>query len=173
MISCGRAMKTKFVDAVGHRVGYRKLMRAPIPLYRSGFGLLLGTRLLMMEHRGRQSGQRRFAVLMVLQRPARDVYIVSSVFGERSQWFRNIAANPEVRVSTGFRRRQHALAEVLSPAEADDVLSDYRRRHLRAWALHENALTHTLGEPVRYEDTNLPMVVLRLRPALCLSSAPR
>ncbi|HTM84573.1 MAG TPA: nitroreductase family deazaflavin-dependent oxidoreductase, partial [Mycobacterium sp.] len=38
-------------------------MRAPIWLYRARLGALLGSRLLMLEHRGRTSGARRYVVL--------------------------------------------------------------------------------------------------------------
>ena len=39
------------------------LMRLPIPLYRASLGWMLGTRLVMIEHLGRSSGERRFVVV--------------------------------------------------------------------------------------------------------------
>ncbi|WP_190820398.1 PNPOx family protein [Saccharopolyspora pogona] len=64
----------------------RWLARAPIPLYRRGLGWLLGIRIMMLEHRGRRSGQLRYAVLEVLGRepgalvlvPARSAAIAPS-----------------------------------------------------------------------------------------------
>ena len=75
------------------------LVRAPIWLYRARLGFLSGSRTLMLEHVGRKSGARRFVVLEVVGHPAPDTYVVASGFGERAQWFRNLIANPQVRVS--------------------------------------------------------------------------
>jgi hypothetical protein len=41
----------------------RRLVRAPIWLYRIRAGGLLGTRMMMLEHIGRTSGERRYVVL--------------------------------------------------------------------------------------------------------------
>jgi hypothetical protein len=38
----------------------RWVVRTPIGLYRAGLGFVFGSRLLMLEHRGRSSGARRF-----------------------------------------------------------------------------------------------------------------
>ena len=66
---------------------------------------MLGSRLLMLEHVGRKSGARRYVVLEVVGHPTPDSYLVASGFGENAQWFRNIKANPEVRVSPAAARR--------------------------------------------------------------------
>lgn len=71
----------------------RILARAPIPLYRAGFGFLLGRRLTMLEHRGRISGLPRYVVLEVLERDD-DGLVVVSGYGDRAQWYRNVLAHP-------------------------------------------------------------------------------
>src|SRR5690606_6980310 len=103
----------------------RTLMRLPITLYRAGLGFLFGPRMLMLEHVGRKSGARRFVALEVVARPRPGSYVVPSGFGERSQWFRNVIAEPRVRVSTGFLRSRPATARRLTTAEADEVLAEY------------------------------------------------
>lgn len=140
----------------------RTLMRLPITLYRAGLGFLFGPRMLMLEHVGRKSGARRFVALEVVARPRPGSYVVPSGFGERSQWFRNVIAEPRVRVSTGFLRSRPATARRLTTAEADEVLAEYIRRHPKAWRAFSEILPNTLGEPLRLRDTNLPMIELRL-----------
>lgn len=116
------------IGRVGARVlANRALMRAPIWLYRARLGFLFGSRTLMLEHIGRKSGARRYVVLEVIGHPTPDVYIVASGFGVRAQWFRNLIANPHVRVSIAGDEPREATARRLSPAEADAALSDYVR----------------------------------------------
>jgi len=43
----------------------RAFVRAPIGLFRAGLGWLFGSRILMLEHRGRRSGSRRYDLPMV------------------------------------------------------------------------------------------------------------
>lgn len=116
----------------------------------------------MLEHLGRKSGAVRRVVLEVIDRPGADRYIVASGFGDRAQWFRNITANPRVRVYAGSRRPAPATARVLDQREADRVLGDYIARHPRTWEQFSAVLEQTLGEPVTATGTALPMVELRL-----------
>ncbi len=136
----------------------RWLVRAPIYAYRAGLGFLFGTRLLMLEHIGRTSGTRRFVVLEVVERAERDRYIVVSGFGRRAQWYRNILANPRVRVSCGIRRHVSAAAAPLSDDESAAALRRYADIHPRAWRNLRSTIESATGRPV---DT-LPMVALRL-----------
>lgn len=137
-------------------------MRAPIWLYRARLGGLLGQRLLMLEHIGRKTGARRRVVLEVIDHTAGDSYVVASGFGDRAQWFRNITANPQVRVYAGSRASAPATARVLGQAEADRVLGHYIECHPRAWAKFSAVLEQTLGKPVAPPNTALPLVELRL-----------
>ena len=110
----------------------RLLLRAPIVLYRCGLGWMLGRRLLMLTHIGRKSGQERRTVLEVVRRDdAEGVFIVCSGWGPKAQWFRNILAEPLVRVTAGTRTRP-AHARPLSPEEAEAEIRDYASRYPRA-----------------------------------------
>lgn len=111
----------------------RWLVRAPIHLYRAGLGFLLGDRMLLLTHRGRSSGRPRQVVLEVSARPADDHLVVVSGLGPRSQWLRNLAAEPRVLVSTGRRRDVRALADVRAPDGAAAMLRDYAREHPTSW----------------------------------------
>lgn len=118
----------------------RWLARAPIPLYRHGLGRLLGRRLLLLEHRGRRSGLPRYVVLEAVDREPGSLFIASG-YGPHSQWFRNVRADPRVRVWHGPDRGVPARATVLAGEENRRRLEVYRQRHRRAAA----ALGRTLG----------------------------
>lgn len=140
----------------------RRLMRAPIRLYRARLGFLLGSRTLMLEHTGRKSGATRHVVLEVIDHPVPGTYVVTSGFGERAQWFRNIQAEPRIRVTIGRHGPAAATARVLPQEEADEALGHYIARHPRAWERFKAILETTLGTPVTERNTPLPMVGLHL-----------
>ncbi|WP_293044703.1 nitroreductase family deazaflavin-dependent oxidoreductase [Mycobacterium sp.] len=140
----------------------RRLMRAPIWIYKARAGALFGSRILLLEHIGRKSGVPRYAVLEVIDHPSPDVYVVASGFGRKAQWFRNIAANPRVRVYAGSHAPRPATARVLDPHEADRIMAAYRTRHPKAWERMRPVLEDTLGAPITDTDTPLPLVELKL-----------
>ncbi|MDV3124761.1 nitroreductase family deazaflavin-dependent oxidoreductase [Mycobacterium sp. 21AC1] len=151
-----------FADIGARILRNRWLMRAPIWLYRAGAGALLGSRVLMLEHIGRKSGTRRYVVLEVIDHPTPDTYVVASGFGSRAQWFRNIEADPHIRVWAASRKPRHGTARILSQDEADRTLAVYRNRRPKAWEQFKPILEDTLGQPITDTDTPLPMVALQL-----------
>ncbi len=140
----------------------RRLMRAPVHLYRARLGFLFGSRMLMLEHIGRKSGARRYVVLEVIDHPEPDTYVVISGFGTRAQWFRNLQSHPSGRVWTGLRAAVPAAARVLSPEEAAASLQSYITRHRRAWNALKPAIENTFGAPIDEADPGIPLVELRL-----------
>ncbi len=149
--------------AVGARIlRSRPLMRAPIWIYKARAGAVFGSRLLMLEHVGRKSGIRRYVVLEVVDHPTPDSYVVASGFGTKAQWFRNIQANPKVRVYTGSHAPLPATARILPRHEADRALGAYIDAHPHAWERFRPVLERTLGSPITETDTPLPIVELRL-----------
>lgn len=146
----------------GRLLRSRRLMRAPVWIYKARAGALFGSRILLLEHTGRKSGLPRYAALEVLDHSLPDIYVVASGFGRKSQWFRNIEANPRVRVYAGSHAPRTATARVLSTPEADRTLSAYRTRHPKAWERMRPVLEETLGVSITDTDTPLPLVELRL-----------
>jgi len=138
----------------------RRLVRAPIWLYRARLGFLFGHRLLMLEHRGRKTGARRYVVLEVVDHPAPGEYVVASGFGKRAQWLRNVMHDPQVRVYLGSRAPAAATATLLDPEQAGAVLRRYAARHPRAWQRLKPVFEQTLGAPITEEGTSLPLVRL-------------
>jgi len=137
-------------------------MRAPIWIHKVRAGAVFGSRILMIEHIGRKSGAPRYVVVEVIDHPAPDTYVVSSGFGRKAEWFRNIQANPRVRVYAGSRAPAPATARILDQLEADHALAVYRTQHPRAWQQFKPMLEETLGTEITDTDTPLPMVEFRL-----------
>jgi deazaflavin-dependent oxidoreductase (nitroreductase family) len=110
----------------------RWLARAPIPVFRAGFGRVFAGVLVMVEHRGRTSGLHRYVILeTVVAEPG--AVVVPCGYGSRSHWFLNVQADPRVRLWRGRTAGVRALAHVLPAAEARALLDRYRHEHrLRA-----------------------------------------
>jgi len=140
----------------------RLAVRAPIVLCQARLGFLFGSRLLMLEHAGRKSGARRRVVLEVVDHTAPGTYIVAAGFGTRAQWFRNVRADPRVRVSVGSHAPVTATARLLTPQQAASALTAYATRHPRTWASFRSVFETTLGSRIDKSGTTLPMVALDL-----------
>ncbi|HEX3287166.1 MAG TPA: nitroreductase family deazaflavin-dependent oxidoreductase [Mycobacterium sp.] len=149
-------------SAAARLLGSRRLMRAPIWIFKARAGALLGPRLLMLEHIGRKSNARRDVVLEVVAHPTPETFLVASGFGGKAQWFRNIRANPHVRVHVGSHSPARATARTLDQHETDTALAAYRDRHPRAWARFKPVLEQTLGTSINDTTAELPLVELRL-----------
>ncbi|MEO8094070.1 MAG: nitroreductase family deazaflavin-dependent oxidoreductase [Pseudolysinimonas sp.] len=122
-------------------------MRLPIGLYRAGLGFVFSKRLVMVEHRGRTSGERRFVVLEVIAR-LDSVVRVASALGRNAQWYRNLAANEVAYLSTGTLRRVPATPRLLTEAESELCLKDYAARYPTAWRHLSAAVSYaTDGDP--------------------------
>jgi deazaflavin-dependent oxidoreductase (nitroreductase family) len=105
------------------------LFRLPLPLYRHGWGWLLGRTFLLLEHAGRKTGKRHATVAMVLHYdPQTREAVICSVWGPNTDWIKNIRARPALQVQIGaesFTPKQRFLSE----DESFAVAADFRRRH--------------------------------------------
>ncbi|NEE02088.1 nitroreductase family deazaflavin-dependent oxidoreductase [Phytoactinopolyspora halotolerans] len=140
---------------VGRLLRVRWLVRAPIWLYRARLGFLFGSRALMLEHIGRNSGLRRYVVLEVVSQRGPDRCVIVSGFGPSAQWFQNVLAHPQVRVSVGLRYRVPAEARQLGAEGAKTVLAGYAARHPKLWKTLEPVLDASMEES---DDAGLPQV---------------
>jgi deazaflavin-dependent oxidoreductase (nitroreductase family) len=97
-------------------------------MYRIGLGGLMPGQLLLTTV-GRKSGRPRQAVVDLLRHDAAtDTYYVVSAYGARSDWYRNLEANPTLRVQVRGHKFP-ARATILPSEEAAEMLVDYWRRH--------------------------------------------
>lgn len=158
-----RLATTSVSKALGCVLRTPALAGAPIVLYRAGLGWTLGSRMLMLEHIGRKSGLTRRVVLEVLGHPEPDTYVVASGFGESAQWFRNVLAEPHVRVSTGRLTSAPAQARRMTRSEADRALGAYIAAHPQAWAALKSIIEQALDGRVDPPGTELPLVELRVQ----------
>ncbi|PRZ42734.1 deazaflavin-dependent oxidoreductase (nitroreductase family) [Antricoccus suffuscus] len=150
----------RLVDIGAKALRTRGFVRAPIYLYRTGLGFLLGHRMLMLQHIGRKSGARRYVVLEVVEQPSPLSYVVASGFGTQAQWYRNVLAHPRVGVSVGFGMSTPARAVPLTDDEVAATLQRYQRDRPRTWSALMSTIESATGRPV----TTLPMVRLELQP---------
>lgn len=128
------------------------LVRAPIALYRSGWGWLFGTRLLMIEHLGRKSHEPRYVVVEAVDRGHNRI-VVASGFGTKAQWYRNLKANGVAYLSTGRARRVRAHVRLLSPEDSAAALQLYAAQHPAAWKRLKGAMDAAAGA-----DAVIPLV---------------
>ena len=105
------------------------LFRLPLPLYKRGWGGLLGHSFLLLVHEGRKTGKRHATVAMTLQyEPDTDEAIVCSVWGENTEWIRNIRAHTAREIQIG-RESFGPEQRFLSEDESVTVALEFRRRH--------------------------------------------
>ena len=122
----------------------RLALRLPIYLYRLDLGWLLGHRFLLLVHRGRESGLLRETVLEVLLHdPATRESVVLSAWGEKADWYGNVAAAPALEVRT-VGQRYVPEQRFLAPEENHAVLVDYRRRHPLAFRVFARVFGYPL-----------------------------
>jgi deazaflavin-dependent oxidoreductase (nitroreductase family) len=141
---------------------------APAWLYRHGFGWLLGRRILAVTHRGRKSGRTYDTVLEVaVHDRATSESIVASAYGEKADWYRNIEAEPAIRVRTG-RLDYEPVQRFLSADEARAAAERFCREHRFEARLGPKVLP-AIGAAVPDTDdpvellAALPMVAFRPR----------
>jgi deazaflavin-dependent oxidoreductase (nitroreductase family) len=82
-----------------------------------------------LHHVGRKSGLPREAVVEVVRHDSETGdYYVCSGFGEKSQWYQNLMAYPDVKIQVGNKElRVHARR--IDPDEGVSEMLDYADRH--------------------------------------------
>ena len=105
------------------------VFRIPLPLYRRGWGRLLGHTFLLLVHAGRKTGKLHSATAMVLKYdPQTREAVIFSAWGQDADWIRNIRVRPALQVQIGreaFTPQQRFLSEDESVA----VVAGFRHRH--------------------------------------------
>jgi deazaflavin-dependent oxidoreductase (nitroreductase family) len=161
-------MMTSSLSAKHPVKGWLRLgVRMPLWLYRAHLGWLLGERFLRLTHSGRKSGQPRQTVLEVVDHDrATDSYIVTSGWGEKSDWYQNVLKTPQVKIDVG-RRHLNVTAEHLSIDEAEQWLFNYAQVHPRTFQTLARFMTgEALGitrEECRRVAEAVPVIAFRPR----------
>ncbi|MGH3118232.1 MAG: nitroreductase family deazaflavin-dependent oxidoreductase [Gaiellales bacterium] len=102
----------------------RAFLRMPVALYRTPLRAALRFFYVEIEHRGRKSGRVYHTVVDRLHTDDETGEIfVTSAWGEKSDWFRNIKAAPSSRISVGRTRFEPIQRFV----DFDEALSIHRK----------------------------------------------
>ncbi|MBV9921473.1 MAG: nitroreductase family deazaflavin-dependent oxidoreductase, partial [Pseudonocardia sp.] len=111
-------------DGGSRRRPRRLFRRTPLLLYRGPLARALDRRyVLLLTTRGRTSGRWRTTPLTYLPHDA-GLVVYAGARGERSDWYRNLLANPHVLVRTGsrrFRARAHPVHQQARRRELADL----------------------------------------------------
>jgi deazaflavin-dependent oxidoreductase (nitroreductase family) len=72
-------------------------------LYKTPFRRFLGTLYMSIRHRGRRTGRTYQTLVTVLHRDQEsgEIFVTSSMQGERADWYRNLKAHPPLEVQVG------------------------------------------------------------------------
>ena len=114
--------------------------QSPKWLYRARLGFVFGSRFLLLEHKGRKSGNVYQTPLEVAHYDEqRDEYTVTSGTGTKADWYRNIQADPVVAIWIG-NHRYSAVARFLFTEQAVEVMRIYEEKHPKAAAKLESMM---------------------------------
>jgi len=143
---------------------WRAIFRFPIILYHLNLGWLFGGRALLLEHRGRKSGIIRKTVVEVVDHDVqKDSYTIAAAWGNQSDWYKNIQAQPSVKVVVGTKRFP-AVVKMLSADEATEHLNMYATKHpfaFRQLGLHMFGLkTRDTRQMIKALTEDIPFVEL-------------
>ena len=149
------------------------VFRLPLPLYRLGWGRLLGHTFLLLVHAGRKTGRPHSTVAMALAYdPATREAVICSAWGEDTDWIRNLRVRPALRVEIGresFVPEQRFLSEDESFATA----VEFRRRHPHRLRLMTRILGWAdLGSDMAVRDFVRSRPFVSFRPRLPDSTEP-
>ncbi|HVC77629.1 MAG TPA: nitroreductase family deazaflavin-dependent oxidoreductase [Candidatus Micrarchaeaceae archaeon] len=136
-----------------------RLLALPSGLYRAHLGRFLGTRFLLLTHRGRKSGRLFQTPLEVVNynRTMREATVISA-WGESADWYRNLNAGGAVQVAIGGRQYKPSV-RFLDQTEREALLREFRRLH----PLEARLAPYILGWKLMGTDSNLAELAARLR----------
>jgi deazaflavin-dependent oxidoreductase (nitroreductase family) len=105
------------------------IFRTPLPLYRAGWGWLLGRTFLLLVHIGRKTGQPHRMTAMVLRYDGgTHEAVICSGWGPTTDWIRNVQARPALNVTIG-RESFTPLQRFLDEEESFLVTVEFCLRH--------------------------------------------
>ncbi len=80
----------------------KKLFKTPVLLYRLGLGKVFGNYILILSTTGRNTGKTRRTPVEYFYHEGK--YYIISGFDDQPDWYKNIAANPQVIIQNGYER---------------------------------------------------------------------
>ncbi|HVU14204.1 MAG TPA: nitroreductase family deazaflavin-dependent oxidoreductase [Phototrophicaceae bacterium] len=131
----------------------RRVYKAPLYLWRMGFGFLIGRYIMVITTTGRKSGEPRHTMAEWHPLGGKRKFVPVN-FGERAQWYRNIAADPHVTIQTSegtehvIARRVTDDAELLRVYHAIKALNPM----MVQWYLDANGIQDTETDVLAKKD---------------------
>ncbi|MFZ4814666.1 MAG: nitroreductase family deazaflavin-dependent oxidoreductase [Phototrophicaceae bacterium] len=124
-------------------------MRAPITLYRLGFGaVLVRVRLVVLTTRGRKSRKPRHTAIEV-RTHNKKMYLISG-WGQESQWVKNLLADPTATIRVGNRVQYATAQQVCDAGEVMRALHLFRKT---APAFYDPIIARVADTPALNADT--------------------
>lgn len=127
-----------------------------IRFYRLGLGVLAGRMILLLTTTGRKTGLPRTTPLQY-EKDGSD-YVVGSARGLKSDWVRNLQADPDVFIEIG-KRKIPCKAEVITDP---DWIGDFLELRLKRHPLMVRAILHSDGLPFKPRRADLLAYASRL-----------
>lgn len=145
-----RLLEPRTLEAM--RRGFNLMNKGMVPLWRLGLGRMLNSwpqgagQMLVLEHVGRRSGA-EYRTPVDFSRVGDGLYCVAA-FGDKTHWYRNILAAPEIAVW---------LPDGRWLASAEDASDDHRRLDLMRQVLIDSGFAARLIglDPGRMSDEDL------------------
>ena len=109
---------------------FKWIFKIPILQYKLGLGWLTGNYVLLLTTTGRKSGKLRHTPLEYIYDRENDKYRIAAGWGGKTDWYKNLCANPNVTVQVG-RRKFNAIAEHASDEEVAKYMMGVSQRHPR------------------------------------------
>ncbi len=131
---------------------HKLAFKAPVHLWRLGLGFILGQKLLLITHIGRKSGLPRRTLV---EYHMLDGHKYSpSGFGARSQWYKNVMANPHVTIQTAQGAESVTARRVTEDAEIRRVYDLFKQRNpvMLQWYLDALDIEDTPEDMIAKKD---------------------
>lgn len=133
--------------------GWRKLFfKAPIQLWRLGLGPIIGYVMMLITHTGRRSGLPRRT--MVEYHMLKGKKYAPCAFGRKSDWYKNIAADPQVTIQTAYGVERMTAVRVTDDQELLAVYELFKRRSppLLNWYMQSLGIQHNPADVLAKKD---------------------
>lgn len=136
---------------------HRWAFRAPIALWRLGLGPLVGQALMLVTTWGRSSGLPRRTVIeyhALAGGPGTGTKYAPSAFGRRSDWYKNVQADPHVTIQTADGTEHVLATRVTDDDELARVFRLFKRRNpvMLGWYLDSLGVAANLADVVAKKE---------------------
>lgn len=137
------------------------LFKLPVLSWRLGLGPIQGRIIMIITHIGRKTGIPRHTAVEF--HTMNGIKYIPCAFGTKSQWYRNIMANPRVTIQTADGTEQMIAVRITQDDELVSVIEMILNRNpsLMNWYLESIGVTPNREELLAHKDQ---LVFLRFDP---------